>query len=173
MPSANPETSRSARQLRQNAQLVTVNSIMLARLLASSSTRLSPRALSGPFLSRSPFTVMPPKKAPSTSKRKLSSSPEDEEPEAVKRPKTNATGKGKAKEPAADSGDTGIGPNGQPTNKVMPVNIEFPKKTPGTLRFASWNICGLAAAQKKVRNTLSPSHAIVLTDVRSGLQILR
>jgi hypothetical protein len=38
----------------------------------------------------------------------------------------------------------------QPTNKVLPVNITFPPRIPGTLRLATWNICGLAASQKKV-----------------------
>ncbi|KAG6878918.1 hypothetical protein C0992_006609 [Termitomyces sp. T32_za158] len=37
----------------------------------------------------------------------------------------------------------------QPTNKVLPVTITFPQKTPGTLRIATWNICGLAASSKK------------------------
>jgi hypothetical protein len=39
---------------------------------------------------------------------------------------------------------------GQPTNKVLPTTINFPPRTPGTLRLATWNICGLAASQKKV-----------------------
>lgn len=37
----------------------------------------------------------------------------------------------------------------QPTNKVLPVNITFPPREPGTVRLATWNICGLAASQKK------------------------
>jgi len=47
------------------------------------------------------------------------------------------------------SSDTGVAANGQPTNKVLPVHISFPPRTEGTIRLASWNICGLAAAQKK------------------------
>jgi len=39
--------------------------------------------------------------------------------------------------------------NTQPTNKVLPVNITFPPRIPGTLRLATWNVCGLAASQKK------------------------
>ncbi|KAG6867030.1 hypothetical protein C0991_003947 [Blastosporella zonata] len=39
--------------------------------------------------------------------------------------------------------------NAQPTNKVMPVTITFAPKIPGTLRLATWNICGLAASSKK------------------------
>ncbi|KAF8212026.1 Endonuclease/exonuclease/phosphatase [Mycena galopus ATCC 62051] len=38
--------------------------------------------------------------------------------------------------------------NTQPQNKV-PLNIVFPERVPGTLRFAAWNVCGLAASQKK------------------------
>ncbi|OBZ75523.1 DNA-(apurinic or apyrimidinic site) lyase [Grifola frondosa] len=39
--------------------------------------------------------------------------------------------------------------NTQPTNKVLPVHIEFPPRNPGTIRIATWNICGLASSQKK------------------------
>ncbi|KAI9570453.1 Endonuclease/exonuclease/phosphatase [Boletus coccyginus] len=45
--------------------------------------------------------------------------------------------------------DDAKAPNGQPTNKVLPVNIAFPPRAEGTLRFATWNVCGLAAAQRK------------------------
>ncbi|KAF8163458.1 Endonuclease/exonuclease/phosphatase [Crassisporium funariophilum] len=37
----------------------------------------------------------------------------------------------------------------QPTNKVLPVNISFPPRIPGTTRIAAWNICGLSASSKK------------------------
>ncbi|KAI1795893.1 Endonuclease/exonuclease/phosphatase [Ganoderma leucocontextum] len=37
----------------------------------------------------------------------------------------------------------------QPTNKVLPAQITFPEKGEDTVRVAAWNICGLAAAQKK------------------------
>lgn len=40
--------------------------------------------------------------------------------------------------------------NPQPTNKVLPVDISFPPQVPNTLRIATWNVCGLAASQKKV-----------------------
>ena len=36
-------------------------------------------------------------------------------------------------------------------NKVLPVNISFPARIEGTVRIATWNICGWAASQKKVR----------------------
>ncbi|EAU88760.2 DNA-(apurinic or apyrimidinic site) lyase [Coprinopsis cinerea okayama7 len=39
--------------------------------------------------------------------------------------------------------------NGQPTNKTLPVNIEFEKPDEGTLRIATWNVCGLAASMRK------------------------
>ncbi|KAJ6623497.1 Endonuclease/exonuclease/phosphatase [Mycena sp. CBHHK59/15] len=72
---------------------------------------------------------MPPKRA-SSSKRKASDS--DDERKANK--------KSKVAEPS---------PNALPTNKVLPVNIVFPERIPGTLRLATWNVCGLAASQKK------------------------
>ncbi|TFK42432.1 Endonuclease/exonuclease/phosphatase [Crucibulum laeve] len=74
---------------------------------------------------------MPPKKA--ASKRKAVSS--DDEPEQAQSSK-------KAKTTASTV-------NAQPTNKVLPVTITFPPRVPGTLRLATWNICGLATSQKK------------------------
>ena len=56
----------------------------------------------------------------------------------------------RAKQTETTPGDAKA-PNGQPTNKVLPVNITFPPRAAGTLRFAAWNVCGLAAAQRKVR----------------------
>lgn len=55
----------------------------------------------------------------------------------------------RAKRTAPTSDDVKA-PNGQPTNKVLPVNIAFAPRAPGTLRFVTWNVCGLAAAQRKV-----------------------
>ncbi|KAH9854215.1 Endonuclease/exonuclease/phosphatase [Lenzites betulinus] len=69
-----------------------------------------------------------------------------------------AKAKGKAKIPAAgkakakagnSSGDAKKVEGAQPTNKVLPEHIEFPPRADGALRIAAWNICGLAAAQKK------------------------
>jgi len=40
--------------------------------------------------------------------------------------------------------------NPQSTNKVLPVHISFPPRAPDALRIATWNVCGLAASQKKV-----------------------
>ncbi|KIY67550.1 hypothetical protein CYLTODRAFT_396889 [Cylindrobasidium torrendii FP15055 ss-10] len=73
---------------------------------------------------------MPPKRT--QSKRKAESDSEVEE--APKRQKKQA--------------DV-VGDNGQPTNKVLPVNIEFSPKAEGTTRISAWNVCGLAASQKK------------------------
>ncbi|TFY56908.1 hypothetical protein EVJ58_g7355 [Rhodofomes roseus] len=66
-----------------------------------------------------------------------------------------AKGKAKATAPNKKEGDGGEGstselaPNGQPTNKVVPVHVSFPPREEGRVRIATWNICGLAAAQKK------------------------
>ena len=84
--------------------------------------------------------------------------PSDAEPAAKKR-KTGA-GKAKAKGKAAtktkEGGTTGKGKTNanastQPTNKAIAPDIAFaPKTEAGAVRIATWNICGLAAAQKKV-----------------------
>ncbi|KAJ6502350.1 Endonuclease/exonuclease/phosphatase [Mycena sanguinolenta] len=79
---------------------------------------------------------MPPKRA-SSSKRKASDS-EDEATDTPKKAKP-------AKKPKVAEERI----NTQPTNKVLPVNIVFPERIPGTLRLATWNVCGLAASQKK------------------------
>lgn len=85
---------------------------------------------------------MPLKRAVSSGKRKADSAPHGEKSEQTK----------KAKVAVPDSAEqTGLAPNGQPTNKVLPVNISFPPRTDGATRIASWNICGLASSQKKVR----------------------
>ncbi|EPT06055.1 hypothetical protein FOMPIDRAFT_1154774 [Fomitopsis schrenkii] len=66
-----------------------------------------------------------------------------------------AKGKAKAKPTnggtkAEGEGSAGeLAPNGQPTNKVIPVHVSFPPREEGRVRIATWNICGLAAAQKK------------------------
>jgi AP endonuclease-1 len=78
---------------------------------------------------------MPPKRTASTSKRKASPSPsnsDDDAPKAIKKPKVSASRY-----------------SDQPTNKVLPVDINFPPRVSNTLRFATWNIAGLAASQKK------------------------
>ncbi|KAK0240020.1 Endonuclease/exonuclease/phosphatase [Armillaria nabsnona] len=70
---------------------------------------------------------MPPKRA-GTSKRKAVDS--DDDATSAKKPKVESPVEG-----------------AQPTNKVLPVNISFPPRK--GLRIAAWNVCGLAASQKK------------------------
>lgn len=78
--------------------------------------------------------------------------------EAKSAGKTKTKGKAKsadAQEGAKEDGDgstSALAPNGQPTNKVMPVQVSFPPREEGRVRISTWNICGLAAAQKKVRS---------------------
>ncbi|KAI0748107.1 Endonuclease/exonuclease/phosphatase [Daedaleopsis nitida] len=108
---------------------------------------------------------MPPKRAASTrtTKRKVESeseSPEEALPSAsneertAKKRKTSTATKAKntaakSKSKPTDADEKEKDPDAQPTNKVLPVNISFAPKAEGTVRIATWNICGLAAAQKK------------------------
>ena len=82
-------------------------------------------------LQRNCATIMPPKHA-STSKRRASSPVTDEE----RRSKVSRV---------EETTETT-----QPTNKALPVNIEFPPRVDGCLRLATWNIAGWNASQKKV-----------------------
>ena len=99
---------------------------------------------------RAPLTsylvpTMPPKRVVSSGKRKADSVQDGEKSVGSEQTK-------KAKVAAPDSAEqTGLAPNGQPTNKVLPVKISFPPRADGATRIASWNICGLAASNKKVR----------------------
>jgi AP endonuclease 1 len=77
--------------------------------------------------------------APSTSKPKAKKAKTTKAPKAAKAKTT------KAAKPIND----------QPTNKTLPDEIQFPAKNEGCVRIATWNICGLAAAQKKVRRRRS------------------
>lgn len=112
--------------------------------------------------------LMPLKRASSSKKRKASASDSEEErstePISAKKAKKAKT--------AAPSADSETAPNGQPTNKVLPVTINFPPRISNTLRIASWNICGLSASQKKVRR-ISGSPSLVQIGVCAGFQILR
>ena len=119
----------------------------MAVLFYSVITRVRPIRPPLRLLSRLPLTSyfvpsMPLKRAVSSGKRKADSATDGEKSEQTK----------KAKVAVPDSAEpTGLAPNGQPTNKVLPVNISFPPRADGATRIASWNICGLAASQKKVR----------------------
>ncbi|CAL1704599.1 unnamed protein product [Somion occarium] len=84
---------------------------------------------------------MPPKRKASSSKRKLEESEPDTDAEYSER----EVAKPKAKKAKKSSPPV----NDQPTNKVLPVHIHFPPKNEACMRVATWNICGLAAAQKK------------------------
>ncbi|KIJ69015.1 hypothetical protein HYDPIDRAFT_23880 [Hydnomerulius pinastri MD-312] len=86
---------------------------------------------------------MPSKRAAAAKRKAESESPSDTEKASQSQPRTK-----KAKVAETVTGD-GKARNGQPNNKVLPVNISFPPRKEGTLRFATWNVCGLAAAQKK------------------------
>lgn len=118
---------------------------------------------------------MPPRRAASSSKRKADES-DAEDHEVGTSSKANTKNGKKAKIEANEQGsantDSGMAPNGQPTNKVLPVTITFPPKTPDSIRISSWNVCGLAASNKKVQSFLSTIH-FLLTQSVSGLQILR
>ncbi|KAH8116824.1 Endonuclease/exonuclease/phosphatase [Phellopilus nigrolimitatus] len=91
---------------------------------------------------------MPPKPAASSSKRKATPSSDGEVgPTRTTSKKVKAT-KGASSSANVEVRD-GFAANGQPTNKVLPVHIEFPEKIAGSIRIASWNVSGLAACQKK------------------------
>jgi len=55
------------------------------------------------------------------------------------------------KRPRKEDSQSSIAEYTGPTNKVLPVHIQFPPKPPGTTRLASWNVSGLVACEKKVR----------------------
>ncbi|KAM5535174.1 hypothetical protein V8D89_011110 [Ganoderma adspersum] len=61
------------------------------------------------------------------------------------KPKASAS---QSQSQSQNGGGANDGPT-QPTNKVLPAHISFPEKGEDTVRVAAWNICGLAAAQKK------------------------
>ncbi|KAF8587413.1 hypothetical protein K439DRAFT_1385850 [Ramaria rubella] len=101
---------------------------------------------------------MPPKRAASSSKRKVSPESELSDAESVAAPVKKAKTT-KKKEPVL---------NGQPTNLVMPVSVSFPK-TAGTLRFSAWNVSGLNAALKKSFDTYvaaEDADILVLTETK-------
>jgi len=99
---------------------------------------------------------MPQKRAVSSGKRKAESDSDDREQSVGSKSQTK-TKKAKVAVPTATGASNpteqhdGLAPNGQPTNKVLPVKISFPPQAEGATRIASWNICGLASSQKKVR----------------------
>ncbi|TFY76623.1 hypothetical protein EWM64_g7391 [Hericium alpestre] len=90
---------------------------------------------------------MAPKRAASSKKRKASDT--DTEEGRTASPPARSTKKAKVTAATRDVEDTGLAPNRQPTNKVLPTRITFPPQGKNTTRIASWNISGLAASQKK------------------------
>ncbi|KAI0934279.1 hypothetical protein AcV5_006175 [Taiwanofungus camphoratus] len=87
---------------------------------------------------------MPPKHASSSSSSKRNAPDSDASAsQPAKKAKVS-----KASPPPEGAG-AGVAANGQPTNKALPAHLAFAARAPGTLRIATWNICGLAAAQKK------------------------
>ncbi|KAF9075155.1 Endonuclease/exonuclease/phosphatase [Rhodocollybia butyracea] len=89
--------------------------------------------------------TMPPKRT-NSSKRKLVSDSEDDNTNAAA---ASSSSNKKAKVSPSNTSENLLSSNGQPTNKVLPVNISFPARIPGTIRMATFNVCGLAASQKK------------------------
>jgi AP endonuclease 1 len=75
-----------------------------------------------------------PQKRASSSKRKAASPVTDE-------------GEPMTKMPRVEEETT----NTQPTNKVLPVTIEFRPRVDDCLRLATWNIAGWSASHKKVQ----------------------
>lgn len=109
--------------------------------LSTIGLRLAPlpsRQLHVSFLTRQ---LMPPKKKTAVKRKAASESQSDDEA-------TQSASK-KAKV-SKDLPGSAVASNGQPTNKVLPVNISFPPRISGTLRLSTWNICSLASASKKV-----------------------
>lgn len=105
---------------------------------------IAPARLFTPRPSTRPHIAMPPKRKIAV-KRDDTSTASDTESVSQSQPRAK-----RAKQTAPTSDDAKA-PNGQPTNKVLPVSISFPPRTVGALRFVTWNVCGLAAAQRKVR----------------------
>ncbi|KAH9958306.1 Endonuclease/exonuclease/phosphatase [Russula dissimulans] len=87
---------------------------------------------------------MPPKRSMSSGKRRAESVSDGE------KPGSKPTKKAKVVAPdTAEQDGLGLAPNGQPTNKILPVVISFPPRAENATRIAAWNICGLAASHKK------------------------
>jgi hypothetical protein len=112
---------------------------------------------------------MAPKRAASSSKRKAESDSDGEKLVASK----TTTKKAKVDASPNLAEGTGLAPNGQPTNKLLPVKISFPPRSERATRIASWNICSLASSQKKVRfHTRSSWSSRNTNGCDSGFQVL-
>lgn len=93
---------------------------------------------------------MPPKRTASLkasgSKRKVDERDTDTEEETQRVEESQSSSKGSLKRTKTEYIQ-----NGQPKNRILPVTIKFDKRSEDSLRIATWNVCGLAASQKKVR----------------------
>lgn len=91
----------------------------------------------------------------SSRKRKASSSDAEESEVEASQSQSKSKKKAKVANTSEKDGaeDGGLSANGQPTNKVLPVNINFAPKPADSIRISSWNICGLGASSKKVNTS--------------------
>lgn len=109
--------------------------------------------------------AMPPKRRVTAKKRDDAGTTSESESASQSQPRAKRV---KRTETTSDDGKA---PNGQPTNKALPVDISFPPRVQGTLRLVTWNVCGLAAAQRKVHALFTRSNGMKERVV--GVQILR
>lgn len=68
------------------------------------------------------------------------------------------------KRPRREGSKNGVEEYTGPTNKLLPVNIQFPPKHPGTTRLAAWNVSGLVACEKKVCFVFNNACSSILTN---------
>ena len=106
---------------------------------------LAPRYQS---LTKRAFFVMPVSR--NSSKRKIEDDDDFEDGPSSQTQESQSQGSQSSKAKKARTG----GSTPEHINKVLPVNISFPARIEGTVRIATWNICGWAASQKKVRRIL-------------------
>lgn len=101
------------------------------------------------------YANMPPKRTASVkasgSKRKAQERDTDTEEETQRTQESQSTASGS--KPSLKRTKTEYVQNGQPKNRVLPVKISFEKRKEDALRIATWNVCGWAASQKKVRDS--------------------
>ncbi|CAK5265046.1 unnamed protein product [Mycena citricolor] len=90
-----------------------------------------------------PRGTMPPRRAATSSSSRSKRKAEESADSADESLKTSKKARVAEAVPSASAGSS------QPTNKVVPDTIVFPERIPGTLRLATWNVCGLAASRKK------------------------
>jgi hypothetical protein len=108
--------------------------------------------------------LMPPNRAAS-SKRKVSVDSDGE-----------SSGVAATKKPKIDTSrpeNTVLASNGQPTNKVLPVKIEFNPRPADTLRIAAWNVTSLASSHKKGASRPHPVWCFLTYEGPARLQVVR